>query len=35
MDSGMFLPVQMAAVEAINNPESWYDSVNAVYIKTS
>jgi len=33
MDSGMFLPMQMAAVEAINNPESWYDNVNSVYIK--
>lgn len=33
MDSGMFLPMQMAAVEAINNPESWYDSVNTVYLK--
>jgi hypothetical protein len=33
MDSGMFLPMQMAAVEAINNPESWYETVNAVYVK--
>ena len=33
MDSGMFLPMQMAAVEALNNPESWYDNVNAVYIR--
>jgi aspartate/methionine/tyrosine aminotransferase len=33
MDSGMFLPMQMAAVEAINNPESWYDSVNTIYLK--
>jgi LL-diaminopimelate aminotransferase len=33
MDSGMFLPLQMAAVVAINNPESWYDTVNALYIK--
>ena len=31
MDSGMFLPMQMAAAEALNNPESWYDTVNAVY----
>lgn len=31
MDSGMFLPLQMAAVEAINNPDSWYDSVNEIY----
>jgi hypothetical protein len=33
MDSGMFLPMQMAAVDALNNPETWYDSVNAVYSK--
>jgi LL-diaminopimelate aminotransferase len=33
MDSGMFLPMQMAAAEALNNPESWYDTVNAVYRK--
>jgi aspartate/methionine/tyrosine aminotransferase len=33
MDSGMFLPLQMAAVEALNNPGSWYDTVNEVYIR--
>jgi hypothetical protein len=33
MDSGMFLPMQMAAAEALNNPESWYEMVNAVYTK--
>ncbi|MCX6256204.1 MAG: aminotransferase class I/II-fold pyridoxal phosphate-dependent enzyme, partial [Bacteroidia bacterium] len=33
MDSGMFLPLQMAAVEALNNPETWYDKVNEVYIE--
>jgi aspartate/methionine/tyrosine aminotransferase len=33
MDSGMFLPMQMAAVEALNNQESWYDTVNTVYIR--
>jgi LL-diaminopimelate aminotransferase len=33
MDSGMFMPMQMAAVEAINNPESWYETVNSVYIR--
>jgi LL-diaminopimelate aminotransferase len=32
MDSGMFLAMQMAAVEAINNDESWYETVNKVYI---
>jgi aspartate/methionine/tyrosine aminotransferase len=31
MDSGMFLPLQLAAAEALANPESWYDSVNKVY----
>jgi len=31
MDSGIFLPMQLAAVEALNNPESWYDTVNNVY----
>lgn len=33
MDSGMFLPMQMAAVEALGNPDSWYDTVNSVYLK--
>jgi len=33
MDSGMFLPMQLAAVEALNNPESWYTTVNQVYVK--
>jgi aspartate/methionine/tyrosine aminotransferase len=33
MDSGMFLAMQMAAIEALNNPDSWYDSVNSVYIR--
>jgi len=33
MDSGMFLALQMAAVEALNNKESWYDSVNKVYLR--
>jgi LL-diaminopimelate aminotransferase len=33
MDSGMFLPVQMAAAEALNNPPSWYDQVNAKYLE--
>jgi LL-diaminopimelate aminotransferase len=31
MDSGMFLPLQLAAVEALSNPESWYDTVNKAY----
>jgi aspartate/methionine/tyrosine aminotransferase len=33
MDSGMFLPVQLAAVKALSLPASWYASVNAVYAK--
>ncbi len=31
MDSGMFLPVQEAAVKALQNPPSWYADLNAVY----
>jgi LL-diaminopimelate aminotransferase len=31
MDSGMFLPVQLAAAKALGLPKSWYDSVNATY----
>lgn len=33
MDSGMFLPLQLAAVEALNNPASWYDEINSVYTR--
>jgi LL-diaminopimelate aminotransferase len=33
MDSGMFLGMQMAAVEAINSQESWYETVNIVYAR--
>ncbi|MBK9391027.1 MAG: aminotransferase class I/II-fold pyridoxal phosphate-dependent enzyme [Bacteroidetes bacterium] len=33
MDSGMFLGLQSAAVEALNAPESWYDTVNETYAK--
>ncbi len=33
MDSGMFLGLQAAAVEALNAPESWYDTVNETYAK--
>ena len=33
MDSGMFLPMQVAAAEALNNPETWYDTVNEVYLR--
>ena len=31
MDSGMFLAMQMAGIEALNNPATWYDTVNSVY----
>jgi len=31
MDSGMFLPVQLAAAKALTLGKDWYDSVNAVY----
>ncbi len=33
MDSGMFLGLQKAAIQALNNPDSWYVSVNSVYKK--
>src|SRR5690242_18489954 len=31
MDSGMFLPVQLAAAKALTLGKEWYDSVNKVY----
>jgi aspartate/methionine/tyrosine aminotransferase len=31
MDSGMFLPVQLAAAKALSLDKRWYDDVNAVY----
>jgi LL-diaminopimelate aminotransferase len=31
MDSGMFLPVQLAAAKALSLSKEWYDSVNKVY----
>jgi aspartate/methionine/tyrosine aminotransferase len=33
MDSGMFRAMQTAAVEALGNPPSWYETVNAVYFR--
>ena len=33
MDSGMFLPVQLAAAKALTLDKDWYDDVNAVYKK--
>jgi aspartate/methionine/tyrosine aminotransferase len=31
MDSGMFLPLQLAAAKALSLPDEWYESVNNVY----
>lgn len=31
MDSGMFLPLQLAAAKALQLGQDWYDSINAVY----
>lgn len=31
MDSGMFLPVQLAAAKALNLGKDWYDKLNATY----
>lgn len=31
MDSGMFLPLQLAAAKALSLGKDWYDSVNVVY----
>ena len=31
MDSGMFLPVQLAAAKALRLGKEWYDEVNKVY----
>jgi aspartate/methionine/tyrosine aminotransferase len=33
MDSGMFKPLQLAAVAALNNPQEWYDGLNQMYAK--
>lgn len=33
MDSGMFLGLQHAAVEALQNDKSWFEELNAVYLK--
>ncbi len=33
MDSGMFRPLQLAAVEALNNPPTWYQTLNEKYRK--
>jgi LL-diaminopimelate aminotransferase len=31
MDSGMFLPLQLAAAKALSLPASWYEEVNSIY----
>jgi LL-diaminopimelate aminotransferase len=31
MDSGMFLPLQLAAAKALSLPDEWYEEVNNVY----
>jgi aspartate/methionine/tyrosine aminotransferase len=31
MDSGMFLPLQLAAVKALSNPPAWYAALNKIY----
>ena len=31
MDSGMFLPIQMAAAKALSLEKNWHDSLNAIY----
>jgi len=33
MDSGMFLPLQLAAAKALSLGRDWYDGVNAIYRK--
>ncbi len=31
MDSGMFLPAQLAAAKALHNPPEWYEKLNKIY----
>lgn len=33
MDSGMFRPLQLAAVKALQQPATWYQSVNSIYLE--
>ena len=33
IDSGMFRPLQLAAVEALKNPVEWHESMNRIYRK--
>ena len=34
MDSGMFLPVQLAAAKALELGQEWFDEINSVYTKS-
>jgi len=33
MDSGMYRPIQEAAVVALNTDNSWFDNINQIYRK--
>ena len=33
MDSGMFLPIQVGAVDALNHSNNWYTDLNKIYLK--
>ena len=33
VDSGMYLPLQLAAIEALNSPASWYENLNKEYLR--
>jgi LL-diaminopimelate aminotransferase len=33
MDSGMFMPIQLAAVKALGNGDDWFEALNVVYKK--
>ena len=33
MDSGMFLPLQLAAATALRLTDDWYESINKIYIQ--
>ena len=33
MDSGMFLPIQVGAVDALNQSNNWYTDLNKIYLK--
>ena len=33
MDSGMFLPIQVGAIDALNQSNNWYTDLNKIYLK--